>query len=47
MIGTDAIAMGEYGRGRVISISPHFEKRAEQRYIISKAVTWLAHKKAK
>jgi hypothetical protein len=47
MIGTDAIAMGEYGSGRVISISPHFEKRAEQRYIISKAVTWLAHKKAK
>ena len=47
MIGTDAVAMGEYGSGRVISISPHFEKRAEQRYIISKAVTWLAHKKAK
>ncbi len=47
MIGTDAIAQGEYGKGRVISISPHFEKRAEQRFIISKAVTWLAHRKSK
>lgn len=47
MIGTDAIAMGEYGSGRVISISPHFEKHADQRYIIAKAVTWLAHKNKK
>jgi len=47
MIGTDAIGMGEFGAGRVISISPHFEKRAEQRYFISKAVKWLSHKKTK
>ncbi len=45
MIGTDAIAMGDYKLGRVFSISPHFEKRDEQRFFIRKAVLWLARKK--
>lgn len=33
MPGTDAIAIGEFGEGRVMSISPHFEKLEEQRLI--------------
>jgi len=41
MIGTTAIAEGIYGKGKVISISPHFEKREEQRIFISKCVNWL------
>lgn len=43
MIGTTAIAMGNYGNGKVISISPHFEKREEQRKFIAKCVRWLGN----
>jgi hypothetical protein len=47
MIGTTAIAQGVYGSGRVISISPHFEKREEQRIFIEKCVKWLGSALAK
>ncbi|MCE1190441.1 MAG: BPL-N domain-containing protein [Ignavibacteria bacterium] len=42
MIGTDAMVLGYYGAGKVVSISPHFEKNPDQRWIIEKAVQWLA-----
>jgi hypothetical protein len=47
MIGTTAIAQGIYGNGKVISISPHFEKREEQRIFIEKCIRWLGNKDAK
>ena len=43
MLGTTAIAMGVYGNGKVISISPHFEKREEQRIFIRTCVNWLGN----
>ena len=43
MIGTTAIAQGVFGKGKVISISPHFEKREEQRVFIEKCVKWLGN----
>ena len=43
MIGTTAIAQSTYGNGKVISISPHFEKREEQRIFIRKCVEWLGN----
>jgi glutamine amidotransferase-like uncharacterized protein len=47
MTGTTAIAQGIYGNGKVISISPHFEKREEQRIFIEKCVIWLGNKDTK
>jgi hypothetical protein len=43
MLGTTAIALGVYGNGKVISISPHFEKREEQRIFIQTCVNWLGN----
>jgi glutamine amidotransferase-like uncharacterized protein len=43
MIGTTAIAQAEYGKGRVVAVSPHPEKVESQRYMIAKIVTWLAN----
>lgn len=43
MIGTTAIAQAEYGKGRVVAVSPHPEKVEAQRYMIAKIVTWLAN----
>jgi glutamine amidotransferase-like uncharacterized protein len=43
MIGTTAIAISTFGNGKVISISPHFEKREEQRVFIQKCVKWLGN----
>jgi glutamine amidotransferase-like uncharacterized protein len=42
MIGTTAFAQAEYGKGRVIAVSPHPEKAEHQRSMIAKIVTWLA-----
>ena len=43
MVGTTAIAKSTFGNGKVISISPHFEKREEQRVFIEKCVKWLGN----
>ncbi len=44
MIGTTAIAQGEYQNGKVIAISPHPEKWENLRFMIARCVLWLANK---
>ena len=43
MPGTTAIASGEFGRGRVLAISPHPEKTDGLDAVIPKAVRWAAN----
>jgi hypothetical protein len=40
MLGTTAIARGEFGSGRVICYSPHPETPGNPNYLISKGVRW-------
>ena len=43
MVGTTAIAAAPYGKGRVIAISPHPERRPDDyASIIQKAISWTA-----
>jgi len=42
MCGTGAVAIGEYGKGRVFCFSPHPEKTDGQHELLIKAVLWSA-----
>jgi len=46
MIDTPAIIASEFGRGRVIAISPHPEASADLESLVQRAVTWVAGKPA-
>ncbi|WP_437206056.1 BPL-N domain-containing protein [Planctomicrobium sp. SH664] len=42
MVGTTAIARGEFGKGRVFCFSPHCESRGGPNYMVVNAVLWAA-----
>ena len=42
MQGTTAIAAGEFGKGRVLAISPHPERTTELDHVAAAAVRWVA-----
>ena len=42
MIGKTAFAQSCYGAGRVFAMSPHPEKQDELRFMVARAVNWLA-----
>jgi len=44
MIDTPAIIAAEFGRGRVLAISPHPEANPQLESLVQKAVTWAAGK---
>jgi hypothetical protein len=46
MIDTPAIIASEFGRGRVMAISPHPEASADLESLVQRAVTWAAGKPA-
>ena len=43
MIGTTAIAIGEFGEGRVICFSPHPEKTPDLESILLQGIHWAGH----
>ena len=45
MVNTPAIIVGEFGKGRVLCISPHPESTAELYGLVRNAVLWVAKKK--
>jgi hypothetical protein len=42
MVGTPAIVVSEFGRGRVIAISPHPEATAGLESLVKQCVIWVA-----
>ncbi|MCY2986111.1 MAG: hypothetical protein NTY15_20975 [Planctomycetota bacterium] len=42
MIGTTAIAIGDFGEGRVVCFSPHPEKTPDLESILLQAIHWAA-----
>ena len=41
MVNTPAIVSGKFGKGRVLSISPHPESSQKLRYLIARAIRWV------
>ena len=45
MVNTPAIIVGEFGKGRVLCISPHPESTVELYGLVRNAALWVAQKK--